>query len=157
MVGHQWQHASQGLYYQSILTPQYMLQHPFLLTLRVVTKEVKMIAKDAAAEATNLVQSSSNLLNDTQSSLLVSPLPGLKQKTHSRLSSIVYPVRWREASECITASEEGKDSLFTVPVGQDKFQSVSRIHFIPDQCFQISSQEKLEVLPVGSRLQHFLP
>ena len=122
-----------------------------------------MIAEDAAAEATHLVQSSSNLQNDTQSRLLVSPLPGLKQKAHSKNSrdypQLCSPLDGEKSLSVSQLHKREKTPYLQSLQGRIrlKFQSVSRIHFIPDQCFQIPSQGKLEVLPVGSRLKHFLP
>ena len=63
--------------------PQYMVQQPFSHHPQGGRREGRGGAEDTAAEATHLIETSCNLLNDTQQSILVSPQPGLKQKTLS--------------------------------------------------------------------------
>ena len=80
--GHQLQHAQQGVFYQPMMAPQYLVQQPFFPTHRVVAEDV-VAEEDVAAEATHQPQSSSNLLNGTQQSELPPPQPGIRPKTLS--------------------------------------------------------------------------
>ena len=74
-------------------------------------------------EATHQAQSSNNLLNDTQQSVLPPPQPGIRLKMLSE-SHWDYPQGCTllngNVSECLNPSGEGKDSFCTVPSGEGK-------------------------------------
>ena len=123
-----------------------------------------MAAEDVAVEATHLVLSSNNLLNDTQSSVL--PQPGLKQKTFSeshwdyrqakvKKSLSVQNLPGREKTLCVQFFQERKKTPCAKTVQErEKTPCIQHTNvFIPDQL----SQDKSKTLPVGSRLKCFLP
>ena len=155
---------------------------PFFPTHKVVAEEVEAVAEDAVSEKT---QSSSNLLNDTQQSLLASPQPGLKPKTFSdslwgypqvcawlngKKSLIASTLLQREKTLCIQLLQERKKTPCVQALQErEKTPCVQSLQereknpciqsqsvFIPDQCFRLSHQPTLKVEPVGCRLRHFL-
>ena len=79
------QQAPQGVYYQPMPAPQYMVQQPFFQPPpKVVAEEDVVVAEVAAEEAAQVVTSSSNLLNDTQYQVLPLQNPGLELTMLSR-------------------------------------------------------------------------
>ena len=63
--------------------PSTWCNSPSFPSHRVVAEEDVAAAEDAAVEATHQAQSSNNLLNDTQQSVLPPPQPGIRPKTLS--------------------------------------------------------------------------
>ena len=117
-------------------------------------------------EATHQAQSSNNLLNDTQQSVLPPPQPGIRPKTLSE-SHWDYPqgctlLNGNKPLSASTLQERVKTPCIHTPFVQslqerEKTPCVqSQNVFIPDQFFKLPSQE-LEVAPVGGRLRRFLP
>ena len=103
--------------------PSTWCNSPSFPTHRVVTEEDVAATEDVAMEATHQAQSSNNLLNDTQQSVFPPPQPGIRPKTLSE-SHWDYPqrctVEWKQVSESLNSSGEGKDSLYTDPTGEGK-------------------------------------
>ena len=89
----------------------------------MVAEEDVGVAEAVAAEAAQVVTSSSNLLNDTQYQVLPLQNPGLEL---TMLSGdplhCVFPVTPPEGekTECVIPTGEGKDSVCTVPKGGGK-------------------------------------
>ena len=72
----------QGVYYQPMPAPQYMVQQPFFPTLtRGVTEEAEAVLGDPAVGVTKKVASNNSLLNDISQTVLPSKNPGQRPKT----------------------------------------------------------------------------
>ena len=159
--GHQCQHAQQGVFYQPMPAPQYMVQQPFFATHRVGAEEDVATEEDGAAEATHQPQSSSNLFNDTQQSVLPPPQPGIRPKTLSE-NHWDYPqgcvqLNPNKSLSASTLQERVKTPCVQSPQEREKTPRVqSQSVCIPVQDVKFPSQ-KLELAPVGCRLRRFLP
>ena len=133
----------------------------FFPTHRSVAEEDVAAAEDAAVEATHQTQSSNNLLNDTQQSVLPPPQPGIRPKTlsesHWDYPQVCAQLNGNKSLSASTLQERVKTPCVQSLQEREKTPCVqSQSVFIPDQHFKLSSQEP-EVIPVGGRLRRFLP
>ena len=142
---------------------------------KVVAEEDVAVAGVVAAEAAQVVPSSSNLLNDIQYQVLPSKNPGLEL---TMLSGdplhYVFPVTplsvltllEREKTPCVQSPPEGEKTLCvlslperekTLCVQSPEGEKTLCVQDISNQVQFNSVQEKLQNLPVGGRLRQFLP
>ena len=129
----------------------------FSLHPKVVAEEDVVVTEVAAAEAAQVVTSSSNLLNDTQYQVLPSQNPGVEL---TMLSGdplhCVFPVAPPEGEKTLSVlslPEREKTPCVQSPLEGRKTQDISNLV----QFKSVYIQEKTKDLLVGGRLRQFLP
>ena len=115
--GNQRYHAPQGMFYQPMPAPQYIVQQPFYPHPQGGYR----VGRGSCSEATHPTLSSKSLLNHTQTYVLASFHPGQKQKIVSETPlDYFYPHAppWGEKTlSALSLPEKEKASTFTIPSG----------------------------------------
>ena len=146
--GNQRHYTPQGMFYQPMLAPQYMVQQSFYPHPQGATENVLVAAEVTAVEVTCPTLSSSNLLNDTQTNVLASSHPGQKGIIVSEtLLDYFYPHTPPEGEKTLSVQslqEKAKTPCVQSLQEREKTPCVQSLH------------EREKTPPVGGRLRHFL-